>query len=369
MYLANVLPTTNFLRALRRLSGYDQRIYCIEEFLSLTDILRSLIHVHEIGLDEIPRFRDLEVSDIIVSELKQDRLNTRAEQSFLNYCSSKRICNKWALSTFIYSFENQMWEKMFCLGFRKYSPQTFITGYAHSVVIPMDTVYTLSRHEKHRIPLPDQIVVNGRKARDVLVDSGFDKNCIHIGGAVRYADTEGPGEKETDHTAEDVHTILVTPTSGIQETVELVDKVRMALGGDESMRVLIKPHPIIPYHQLISALHGLPSNMQIDTRPVQELLAVSDLLVYTETTVSIEALARGIPVLHISSDVRIDMNPLEGYECVPSVSRPEDIRGTAEMLIRTAHDHQDMYRKIASEFFGEVDEDVGEIFLGQVHTM
>jgi len=39
------------------------------------------------------------------------------------------------------------------------------------------------------------------------------------------------------------------------------------------------------------------------------------------------------------------------------------------MLIRTAHDHQDMYRKIASEFFGEVDEDVGEIFLGQVHTM
>ncbi len=52
---------------------------------------------------------------------------------------------------------------------------------------------------------------------------------------------------------------------------------------------------------------------------------MTDLLVYTESTVSVEALAKGIPILHVKSEFSIDINIFDGMDFVPSSANPEII--------------------------------------------
>lgn len=366
IYLANILPTMNYWRAVQKLMPTEDNVVLLEEYISISDIVRTLFITGRMkrSIANIPDFLGMDVTDLIVSALQDDHLNTRAEQSLLSYYGSKRMGDCYQISTFIYTFENHIHEKMLCLGLRKSTPDTIITGYAHSVVIPMYTSYSVSASEKNHIPLPDRMVVNGKRPRDVLVASGFDMNSVSIGGAVRYASIFKIKTQDLDQTRRNHHTILVTPTSGILETVELVSKILSAFEHESAIEVLIKPHPILPIDRLKSALPLLPSHIRLDERSIDELLADSSILIYTETTVSIEALARGIPVLHVASDVRIDMNPLEGYDSAPSVSRPEDIRTFVYRLISMGDRWKERYSEIASEFFEDVHDDYLEIFLG-----
>lgn len=369
VYLANVLPTFSYHKAMSKLLKSKDDAFLFEEFIGLSDILIALLITRRGSAQskmEIYPLTNLDVTDIVSAEMKRDHCNTRSKQAYLTYRASRQIGKKLDIQAFIYPFENHIWEKMTCLGLRHSSPKTRIGGYAHSVVIPMYTAYSLSKYEKEIIPLPDRIVVNGKRAHDLLIQSGFNEEMIYLGGALRYADTLRSVDtiRERQTQKENV-TIIVTPTSGINETVELVRKVIDAFAEKSKLNIIIKPHPITPLSKLRSHLPELPSHFSIDERPVTELLQISDILIYTETTVSIEALAQGIPVLHIASDLRIDMNPLEGYECIPSVSTPEDIKWCVKRLLQTKNERQELYPAIAHDFFEDIHEDIIEIIIGK----
>ena len=362
--IANVLPTMHYHRAVRELlHRQDDTIMLLEEFVTIADVLQALIRVKKgrFGLGNIPRFSGLDVGDIVIEELRHDRLNTRGEQSYLMYRASMAIGDRFKVGTFVYTFENHMWEKMLCLGMRKRSPETELTGYAHSIVSPMYTFYSVSRYERDRIPLPDRIVVNGPRAKDVLVASGFETVDIHIAGAVRYRNLLVTPPAESIPKTSPV--VLVTPSTGFYDALELVHKVLGAFKDKPQIQVVIKPHPSLPIDALTSHIPGLPPHIWISTQPVSELLARADILLYTESATSIEALFRGIPVVHVQSDLRIDMNPLEGYDLVPSVAGPEELASTVHRLLSTSHVRRSEYRRIAAEFFAPVRDDFAEIFV------
>ena len=53
--------------------------------------------------------------------------------------------------------------------------------------------------------------------------------------------------------------------------------------------------------------------MQIVDRPVSQLLPEVDVLIYTDTTTAIEALAHGVPVVHLLSSHAIDKDRLADF--------------------------------------------------------
>jgi hypothetical protein len=335
-YGVSVLPTIPYHRALSALLKYPEEIYLFEEFIGFRDLFSALAIRR--GADEELftgiTMGELDLSPVLRAELRADRLTARAEQSFLAYRSALRIPRAFSVRTFIYTFENHMWEKMFCAGFRLASPGTSLVGYAHSVVSPMYLSYSLSRFEKETMPLPDLVAVNGPHARENLVASGFPAEGIVVTGSFRYPHF-GRGRPPLEDRQE--RSVLVPLAAGIDESLELALKSVLALGGMQGIRVILKPHPSISRDTLLASLPDLPASVDISSDPVDRLLDGTDLVLYTSTTVAVEALGRGIPLVHVKSDLAIDRNILEGFPMVPSAADPEEIR---EMAVRVLENRE-----------------------------
>jgi hypothetical protein len=323
-YLIDVLPTISFYLVCKKMIKYPENYCFVEEFFSFYDIIRALRSISKItySWDSVQSMAGIKMGSILSQELKRDRLNTRSEASFLRYCSGKTI-SAFSLRTFVYIFENHMWEKMFCKVLKKESPATLIVGYAHTVVNPMYTCYTTSDKERSQVPLPDRIVVNGPNAKSVLEKSGFPEHSIEVLGALRYSNLKKrPFEKKVFH---ENLTILVALSTSVSNSIEILCKIISSLGNVRDIKIIIKCHPTIPFESIFPHIGNIPGNFDIRDDPVGDLLLKADVLIYSESTVCVEALALGVPVINIKSDYTIDMNILAGIPGILSLSSADEI--------------------------------------------
>jgi len=361
--ISYVLPTFYYPKAVVSLTMYEERIFLFEEFLSQWDVFRSLFSIlfKMPSTSDVPLLSTIDLSSVIRHEIRFDRYaSSRSETALLHYYAGKRIACKGHLKTLIYTFENHMWEKMLCSGIRQSDKRCQLIGYAHSVISPMYLFYTRSRLEYDLAPIPDYIMVNGILAKDRLSQSGFDRERIIICGALRYNNLNSLKHNQPKRGGKKV--ILVIPTSGFNETVELIDKVYLAFREFENITVIIKPHPTIPADKIIRIFSFMPRHFSFSSEAVEMLLNTTDLVLFSETAVSIEALARHIPILHVKSDLRIDMNLFEGIPQINSVRSPEEIRKKAFELLTSKDTGNEAFDKVVTDFFAPVDEKLREIF-------
>jgi surface carbohydrate biosynthesis protein (TIGR04326 family) len=265
------------------------------------------------------------------------------------------------VKNFIFTYENQACQKLFALGFRKFSPETTLTGYVHTYALPMYTLYSISEREQNLVPLPDKIIVNGEQSKKVLVDCGYPQDRVFTGGALRYTYLGSempakPGEKGS-------FDVLVAASVNINEAVELIEKCLEAFSGKPAFNLIIKMHPTLPFGKISKYFPVLPKNVIVSETPVQELLARSDLVMYTSSTVAIEAVALGVPVIHVKSDHIIDMNFFEDENAIPSFSEPGDIaRAGEQILLRQENLPRDESERLVKQYFLPVDDAVISLF-------
>ncbi len=350
-YLIDLLPTASLISSISQLRHFSHPCYLLEEFISLPEIIKSVFSVRydvDITGPHLP-LAGICLDSIIEGEINRDRSSTRREEALIRYYAGTRLSAKHSLGTFVYTFENHIWEKMFCTAFRRQTPDTVLVGYAHSIINPMYTCYSLSEKERDLLPLPDIIAVNGKRAKDVLVQSGFPDEIIIIMGALRYSHLEirtfsGESPKKL--------IVLAALSASINDSLELSHKALEALGGKEDVILLIKCHPTVLFSVLEKHLGKLPENVYFREESIEVLLAEVHVVLYSESAVCVEALAKGVPLINIRSDYRIDMNILEGIDAIPSVSTAGEIADT-------------IYQVTSPEYISRLQEAqsvVGEIF-------
>lgn len=323
--LIDVLPTTSYLTAIRRILRYPEHCYLLEEFITIPDILRALWFVHSSGRfwNSGTTLAGIQMDRILDGEVKRDGSNTRREEARLRFYAGKRLSSQAHIRTFVYIFENHIWEKMFCQAFRRYSPATILIGYAHSIVNTLYTCYSVSSLEEDLLPGPDIIAVNGIRAKFVLEQSGFTRARIEVTGALRYQHLEKKPFMPKNH---EKKMLLVALSAGINDSLELAHKVLSAFGNDRRVSIILKCHPTLPFRLIASFLFPLPENACIKDEPVEILIRDADICFYSESTVCVEALAMGVPIVNVRSDHHVDMNIFEGIEGVPSVSTMEELQ-------------------------------------------
>ena len=365
-YLIDVLPTTSFISVIRHLLNYPEDCRLVEEYVTIADLFRARRIVRDLGyrLHIVGSLGGVLMDEILLGEMERDGLNTRREEAYLRYCAGQRVALQGpGLSSFVYIFENHIWEKMFCLAFRDKSPATVLVGYAHTIVNSMYTCYSVSRFEMDISPLPDIIAVNGIRAKQTLEMSGFSDKKIIVTGALRYQHLKKKKFERKGHTET---VVLVALSIGINDSVELAHKVFAALGGRVGIIVDVKCHPTTPFPFISPHIPEIPANVRIRTEPVEELLSDSDILVYAESTVCVEALAMGVPVINVKSDHRIDMNIFDGIESIPSVSTPAELEGAVmQVTTQPALDQFNAIQGIVDEIFAPLRPDYSRVFLGK----
>ena len=353
MYLVHVLPTVWYITALKNFLSVDKKIYLIEEFLTAGDIFRSYTFVNK-NYPKYPVTRtigDINVSALISHDIQTDAVSSRLEQVFLNYYISKDLSRRFLVRSFIYPFENHIWEKAFCMGFRS-NKETKTIGYAIVFINRMYTCYSISPYERESTYLPDRIFVSGPQGKKMLMESGFDDERIHIGGAIRY-----PYINDSKYIRKVLiqNAILVILGPSVSQSLEILLSVIEAFKEEVDLTIIIKCHPIVPYRSLSEFLSNLPCHFHIADQTVEELLEISGLVIYADSTVSIEAMARGIPVLHLNSNFTIDINILEGVDFVPSAGSPEEAHVLALQLLRSGKIPLDRAHEIIDNLFAPVD--------------
>jgi hypothetical protein len=352
--LVQVLPTLPYLSAIRKLKGSARTVLLFEECLRFREPVVAAFSIwsYRPRIPAVVLSDGLEITPLVQAELAEGRFDTRSAQSYLAYCAGKGLARRNRIVSFIYTFENHMWEKMFNLALREHSPETRRIGYVHSIVNRMYTCYSLGPKEADIVPLPDVIAVNGKRAARVLASSGFDRCMIVVWGALRDFALYGTGKKRDVNAQK---TVLVATSAGLGPSLELARIALRSFHKETALSVIIKFHPTIKVSRTLAMLPPLPPHFTVSEDPVSALLPVSDLLLYTESTVCVEALAQHIPLIHVKSSFSIDMNILEEAGCIPSYSDPEAIRLAARQILSGPDPCGSRVESIVSDIFSGKD--------------
>jgi len=315
-----------------------------------------------------PRFVDMDISELVYEDLKNDWIGMRVASDMLFYYLVKRLKEKQLhLDTVIYTFENQSWEKVLCSAVRKFYPSADLIGYQHSAFSLMHLNHFFSRYESNIVPLPDRIVTTGRHAKDIFIESGYPAEKVAQGGAVRYVYLLG-SKMSTKRWNKDKPIILVTPSIESSEAVELIWKTFKAFRHRSEYKVVIKCHPVMPFEKISGHLNiKFPEHFVISNTPVAELLKESNVLLYTDSTTCVEAIATGVPPVHVESDLSIDLDKLDFNPGARASARSaEEIVKRVEDVI--SMDERELSRKrkiwngVVGNMFGKVDDSVYRLF-------
>lgn len=369
-----ILHTVSFKETIKKLIDCRGRFLVPSAYLKVSDIFRVLKTTLNLPKKEKnPYFENMDISHLIHADCINDWKDTRVASNLLIHYLVKNWSEQGiSVERFIYPYENHTWEKMYCMALRTFFPSANIIGHQHSTLSSMLVNYFFSEKELDIIPFPDRVVTNGKHTEKLLLDSGYDPTKLVCGGAIRYeylVDMLKQNDLREKQTGDDF-TILVTPSIDKNEASELILKALNALGSLDFCNVILKCHPLLPYENVTDDLNitSLPTNVTVSNQPVSRLLKKSDLLMYTNSTTCIEALAFGIPVLHIASDFVIDCDILDSLPDIRSSARTkEEIRNNVRELLEM--ETEELYykkmagREVVTGFFATVDGSVFELFI------
>lgn len=370
----SILPVLPFHAAVRALVRSGVPFLLPQKFLHVTDVLRAAFRAMARPRPiRWPAFEGVDISTLIEEDRRQDWLKGRKRSNALYMAAVRRWREAGIpIKSFIYTFENHIWEKAYCLAFRRSYPGVHLIGYQDANLPKMALNFFAAKQEQTLAPLPDLVITNGRYGYDLLGKSGHDIARLRCGGALRYGylmesmkERANSGDSSQVRSAVGLPVVLVTTSMGESLACELLWKTLQAFKAQTSVKVVIKCHPCLPFPAVAAALGltRLPDHFEVSNRPVKELLRRCNVLLYMDSTTSLESLAMGIPPVHVASDFTLDLDPLE---VAPQTHRT--VR-TEEELRRAAVDPFVSSRptiggeEAISYFFGPIDAAFYSLFL------
>ncbi len=244
------------------------------------------------------KFLSLDVTALINKFHIADIVNNKIA---FNYCFLYGIKNlkkkQIELQKVIYPFENQPWEKAVCYSLKKFFPEIELIGYMHSMTIEFLLSMYPSKKEYEIMPQPEKIYTTGKISLNQLQKYYKEKQVIE-NCALRYEYLFELSFAKNKKKADEVFTILVSLTSSQSRTLFVLDTLISAFKNDNNFSIIIKPHPT---DYLSEDFLLLPDNFKISNSSIKELLVKADVLINCVSTVCVESMKIGIPVIECAS--------------------------------------------------------------------
>jgi len=250
-----------------------------------------------------------EVTGIIRNELDRTWNGIQYYQ-LLHYWALKRLLSKFKADNFLLTYENNPWEKMCISALRQVSPDTFIIGYQHTIVSQASANMFLSRYDYGVMPLPDKILTVGKANRDIMQRYGNFKDVpVRASCGLRFEYLFDAGRLVRKNKGN-----ILLALEGIKDTHKLVAYVIRELKGNSKYTVRIRTHPVLPWKCFQSKngfdLAKYPNFHLSSGGPLRADLEWADIVVYWGSTIGVEALNIGRPVVHYSTGSILNYDPL-----------------------------------------------------------
>lgn len=277
-------------------------------------------------------FRPAVLCGLDVSRLFEaaNRTEPMSVLASLHYPLMRRLAERgFRPRAFVLPFENMIVDKMTVLGVRRYMPGTRVYGFCHNPIKRNVLPWYTDAHERDIAPLPDKIICNGPRYREILIREHYPPERVVVGAALRYAYLHGGSRSpaQPGRSAAGGAVVLLVLTTKRDGTLEVIEKFLAAVRGWDTIEVLVKPHPFARgLAGRVTA--GLGDRARVVTGTMAEALAACDVVVSTASGAVLEAVLAGKPVIRVSPEAQLDMDPLAWFDGFP---RPV---GTAEELLQ-----------------------------------
>jgi spore coat polysaccharide biosynthesis predicted glycosyltransferase SpsG len=218
----------------------------------------------------------------------------------------------------------------------------------------------LTKGESKKAPLPDRIITCGKIPAEILhKDGNFPHELLHEGCALRYEYLFNSKLLKRKNTK----TILMAFPIGLNESIDLLRFLVKAFRATPEYRVKLKPHPSLSMNRVLTeGKIELPENFDIvKDKNMLDLFNETDVLLYSETTVCIEALMVGIPVVYIDIDSYYNKDRLFKCKHFKWIAKTENellkvIKEIYEMDNKSFKMEQGLAREYIKNYFLPVDE-------------
>ncbi len=254
-------------------------------------------------------FLNYEISDLINADLASHSSRIQPYQ-YLHYDQTNNLLKKIRVKTFLLTYENNPWEKMCILALRERSAQTKILGYQHTVIPQASVNMFNSIDEENLIPKPDCILTVGLEPQRIIERyTQMSSLPIKPACALRYENLWQLSLLPRTKTFQ-----ILVALEGIVDVYKMVNYILQQLDGQPKFKIIIRTHPVLPLqafaHRLVKKLADLPCVEISQGYSLIEDIKRTDLTIYWGSTVALESLWLGKPVVHFDQQTLFSYDPL-----------------------------------------------------------
>lgn len=305
----NILGSLNFcLDQIRKEKSHY--IVPLDLHISLFEILCECWRAcfYKIKTEKPCLFAGNDVGEIIEDEISRS-LNEVDPYQALHYQATRKLAKDFKITEFLLTFENNPWERMSIMALREVSPSTKIIGYQHAVIPQSALNMFVSQEEIGQLPIPDRILTVGQEPKRIMDEYGcLPQETVQISCGLRfeYLFKLPQFERKTER-------VILLALEGIVEVYQMVNFVIGQLKNSD-FKILIRPHPVLPvkaFKPMLDFDLDKMANVEISSSlSVKDDIEKSCVVIYWGTTVALEALWMGRPVMHFDMNLGLNYDPL-----------------------------------------------------------
>ncbi len=289
----------------------EGKIYPLEAFMSVKDVLYRSAQMlgYRMFVPKRLDFNGTDVSGILKGIV--DTFGNKIQPLHLyQHDMMLNVLAHYDIKQFILTCEFNPWEKMCIMALRQASPQTKIIGYQHTVVPQASVNMFTSRFEENIIPRPDLLLTVGKKPEAIIhryetcVSSNVKPAC-GLRFAYLFSQPQAKREKRGN---------VLLALEGLPQVSQMVNYVLNHWGNDCPYQLRVRTHPVLPVErfagQLVHDPRKMPKVTISEGTSLKEDLLWADIVIYWGTTVSLEAISMGKPVIHFDTGSMLSYDPL-----------------------------------------------------------
>lgn len=234
-----------------------------------------------------------------------------------------RLLDAHPRARIIHTYENNGWERATAQAAKNRHDRREVIGFLHCALVPAHLKFY--RHADEQRPGPDRIICTGPGARALFLGQGAHDPARVVSACDLRGALPPPGPVRPRRPR--IGTVLVI-LEGYWTAPLLAAAHNCAWRADRT--VVVRAHPVVPAAD-VAAIAGVPLGTKVQVSTESDLLADlerADLVVYCGSTVSLTALALGIPLVHFDRCLSVTDDPLVLCPALKRSARiPADLEG------------------------------------------
>jgi len=365
-YVPTFYGVRKYKRIFTEMRKSKQNFLVKEDYLKLKDYLFALLYPLRLNKIKI-KYRDflgLDIYPLIREEITNDRVSHSSIYSLLNYRFSKRLKeNGVKLRIIINWFENQIIDHGFNSGFRKYYPESKLIGYLGTPLLYNYLSLFPTEQERICAVIPKEINVIGNGYIDMVKEFCPDLQ-VKVAPAFRYSEVWNKRNYSPDKYKCSILIALPILTDESDEIIDIVLEAACSVN-IKSCIFKIKPHPACDIKKISNKwIKKLPEMFEFIDGDFNSCVEKSDILISSASTVCMETLVKGTPVIVIGNRLGLTQLPIPSnisediWKLCYSVN---DVVGAIKLYSKKDSKMVNMYREIGCEIRDNFFEPVTEL--------